>query len=331
MAFTMLHCWCADGHSTGTLSQELTAVTGASVSTAVYRPGNTASLQHTNGFGQDCYLPFPSSMSSWVFGCSMRIPALNVRILQARLSSRQFYVNVSAAGGIVVDVYDGPDYTGSVSGQVAINTWFWIAIKATMASGSGGSLQVAVNGVECINVTGVSTSEYGTSTSVMVVDGPWSSAVNIGGYVVGTGDLPSDTMIVELPITAGSADDFTPSASTNVSCVDDAAPDGDTTHNVSSTTGQRDLFVVGALPSGVAGVAHGLQVVLFASTDSASRTIKAISKKSGTEVLSSAAGVNVGYASRGYNVFLNDPSTGSPWGAASAIVGSEIGYEIQAP
>jgi hypothetical protein len=71
-----------------------------------------------------------------------------------------------------------------------------------------------------------------------------------------------------LPTTAGEYAAWTPSASTNVSNVDEAAPDSDTTYNSTDVEDEIDSFNVTDI-SVPAATIYGLQVGIFARKESA--------------------------------------------------------------
>lgn len=134
-------------------------------------------------------------------------------------------------------------------------------------------------------------------------------------------------------ITGGSGVQFTPSASTNVSNIDDVVPgahDGDTTYNESSTAAHKDFFQVasgvftGMTPSSI----HYVRTKYWArAADGGAHTMRSNSKAGGTTVNGTTINLGSGYAMF-EDVFYQDPSTSAAWASFSAITGAEFSYEL---
>jgi hypothetical protein len=139
------------------------------------------------------------------------------------------------------------------------------------------------------------------------------------------GDVRAD----QAPLSADSAVDFVPLSSTNVSNVDDATPDDDTTYNASSTPGDVDLFTLSGYSAG-AGVILGVRTRVKAKkTDAGARTFRSKISSGGTPSNGATAGLATSYAWHEQYDYV-DPDTGVAWANSAAINATLVGYEVVA-
>lgn len=153
-------------------------------------------------------------------------------------------------GGLALYRANGvsPILVGVATDCIATDRWHWIEIKALMAT--SGNVEVRVDGVTVLNVAGDfrdSTSDpltrirlfgsrYERQYDELIICDSTGSTFN---------DFFGDTRIVAtVPDADGSVVNWTASAGTNVSCVDDAlgAYNDDTDYISSSTADQESLF-----------------------------------------------------------------------------------------
>lgn len=124
---------------------------------------------------------------------------------------------------------------------------------------------------------------------------------------------------------------FTPSASTNESNIDDAAfHDGDTTYNESSTVGHVDRFTVTDQASTPAATFAVVQHTIARKTDAGGATLHnrivsgAATQESADFVLTTTFAHYCDYTAVG-----KDPNTSAAWGT-TAVNSVKAGYEYQA-
>lgn len=131
--------------------------------------------------------------------------------------------------------------------------------------------------------------------------------------------------ILQLPITANDAVQWTPSAGANWENIDESQADT-TTFNTSTTPGHRDIFLHGALGF-VPERIYGVQVVTCSRKDEAgTRVTKNILKSGASEVLGEA---NYQTESWRYyrDFFATDPATSAEWTVAG-VNATKVGYEL---
>lgn len=226
---------------------------------------------------------------------------------------------------------------GSSAGAVVPfdEVYRYIEWKVTLHN-SAGAIQVWVNGVSVINLSGIDTTNtanaYATHHRIGQIAG--NQRCRFDDYYVLNGDSGSNTplgdcRVVPLAVTgAGNSTQFTPSAGSNFQNVDDTNPNDDTDYNASSTAGHKDLFAL-ADSAVTAGTVHGLQVITRARKDDAgARTMRNLIRTNGTDFESGDFAMADSYQSFG-EVWDVNPDTAAAW-TISDINALEAGYKVQA-
>lgn len=191
-------------------------------------------------------------------------------------------LNLFRAGG------GAPVLVATALNCIGVARWHWIEIKATMQT--SGSVEVKVDGVTVINVTATDFRDGASDTltgfrmygsryfrqydEIIICDDTGATFNTFFG----------DMRIAQaVPDADGSVVDWTASAGTDVSCVDDAlaAYDDDTTYIESSTTDQESLF------SHAAFTLTGVNVVKFVqlstlARDDGTNTLRQLVRSGGT-------------------------------------------------
>lgn len=260
-------------------------------------------------------------------------PALSNMIHTLESATQHFRVAYNGDDTFTI-TRNGTALTGGVSSVCGItaNTWFtfefWFKISDTV-----GDFELRINGVAVATGNGTSDTKNGL-TGIMtnfligtpvaggytldVDDLWWASGIDFQGDVRAIGNVAN---------AAGNYAQWAPLASTNVSQVDDATPDGDTSYNSSATVGHIDSFAFAAL-----GVASGATVVgvlsrnIVRKDDAAGRTIQNLMRIAATDYVSATSpGLSTSYAA--YEDFrLLNPNTAAAWTVAG-VDGTEFGYK----
>jgi hypothetical protein len=287
-----------------------------------------------DGFVVGCYVTIsslPGPFGAFLFG----IYDAGTLHLSLRLNS-DFTISVLRGSGTVLGTSGVTGLSAGVGGYIE-----W---KGTISdTASAGSLVVRVNN------TAVYTS-VGTLDTKNTANATWNAfgigqLVDGGGSNVftGTGTLDFDDLYVLdqsgsssndflgdcridalIPSGAGTTTQFTPSASTNVSNIDDATPDGISTYNSSATVGHIDTFAIPNAPV-VGGTVLGVQHCIYAEKgDAGTCTIGAVVRHSGTDYIATAQGPSTAF---GYLLFPQDqnPGTAAAW-TESGFNAIEAGY-----
>lgn len=221
--------------------------------------------------------------------------------------------------------------TGSTA--IAFDAYHAMAVKVLIAN-SGGLFEVVVDGVtltysgdtqNTANAT-VSQAQFGSNESGSF-DHRWDDWVSIDSSVAGSGYLTDPRVCCRLPNGAGNYTQWTPLSGTNVSNVDDAAPDGDTTYNESATAGQKDSFALPALPV-TTGIVYAQNIKsLVRKTDAGARTVRNLVRSAGIDQTGATVTPGTTYGQI-HDVFEQD-ATPADWTIATSN-SLEAGYELVA-
>lgn len=254
--------------------------------------------------------------------------------------TRQFSIGVNASRQLVAHRGSsvGGTLLGTSTSAFSSSISYHIQVKVLIHA-SAGTVDVLVNGVSWLTLTGVNTRGAAATT----LGGIWIGQASTGDsctfnfddlYVCDTAgaannDFLGDRKVVALlPSGAGSSTQFTPSAGSNFQNVDESAPDDDTTYNSSSTIGHKDLYAMGDLAS-TAGTISGVMTSFRARKDDAgTRTLKSKIKSGATEGNGTDRNLSTSYVT--YNdMFEQNPDTSAPW-TGSGVNGMEAGVEVVA-
>lgn len=219
--------------------------------------------------------------------------------------------------------------------------WFYLEIGGTIATGTGGSMTVKVNGVTVMSLTGANTASAGTTGIAFV---QWSVSSDNGNpqYTLqvahlyacdNTGSAPYNTYLGDIrvqsifPGSAGSSTQFTPTgASTNWQAVGVAPPAISTRYTSDSTVGDSDLFTVAGVTTGA--VVLAVVVKTMAAKNSPGARTVANKLKSGTAATVSGTAKSLGTSPAVIkDVFTTDPNTSASW-ASAGVNAAQIGYGI---
>lgn len=227
---------------------------------------------------------------------------------------------------------------GTTSATLTVAVEAYLELKVLLHV-SAGTVDVRVNGVSVLALTGQNTANSGTTWNAIAL-GQYDVGSAVGNlhtldfddlYVLdGSGSAPWQDFLgdcrvdVRLP-SAGALAQFTPSAGSNYQNIDDTAPDDDSTYNATSTTGYTDTFVVEDAP--VAGAAlYGVQVSLSAKkTDAGTCSLASVVRESSSNQVAAAQNPSTSYAYL-RTVYQVDPHTSAQWTEAN-FNAAEFGYQ----
>lgn len=301
--------------------------------------GHAAGLQKTNPNG------------SWASGVACfgyqfnTTPAAAHTFFSVRDSSTT-HLSFVLNGSGTISVYRGTSggtLLGTSASALSNVTWYHVRLKWTIHD-STGTVEVYVNGTKTgwIDLAGQDTRNAGNATwdNILVLSSGGGTTSYFDDFILldsDTSDGANDLTDIEgTPIVGcvrpstgdGTRADFTPSTGTdNGAMVDEAAPDGDTTHNESDTAGHIDTYNFPAL--GVTGTIHGIQVTNTArKTDAGTRTIAAAAYIGSTDYAGANANIDTAYAMYP-QVWAENPATASPW-QVSEIDAAEFGVKLVA-
>lgn len=308
------------------------SVTGASKVTGVFSLGSAQRYLNAN---RTIQRTLSSAATKWVaFHFRLEsLPASDVALVIFRESTTTHTdIRVTAAGAIRA-TRAGTSLGISSTGLITTNTWYWLAVQVTIDN-SAGVVSVSLNNSSILSLTSQDTQNGGTAAITNIQINSVSSGNNDwDNLAMGdtTGSAPTNAMPTEewrintqLPSGAGSSAQFTPSASTNQSNVDDATSDGDSTYNSSTTAGHVDLFAIANFD---AGVVRAVQTNIAARRDDAGpREIREKCRSDGANYNGSTQAITGSYVV--YREIRHvDPDTSAAW-ASAALDAAEFGYEL---
>lgn len=222
---------------------------------------------------------------------------------------------------------------GLSSAVIAINTWYWLAIKVTI-NDSTGTVDVRVNSTSVLALTGQDTRNGGSG----IIDNIQVNSVSSGNNdfdnlaildTTGsspTNDIPTEEWRIDTQTAtgAGNSTQFTPSTGSNWQNVDDATSDGDSTYNSSSTSGHTDLFAIADFSG---GTPRAVQVNIAARRDDAGpREIREKCRSGSTNYSGTTQAITSAYLVY-RQIRETDPATSAAWTGPN-LNSAEFGYEL---
>lgn len=132
------------------------------------------------------------------------------------------------------------------------------------------------------------------------------------------------------PSAAGNYAEFTPSASTNQSNVDDVHHDADTTYNSSSTVNHRDSFQMGAIPASTGTVAAIQHRLVARKDDAGVKTLAPFQRQSSTDYVGTGQNLTTAYVHYREIVETNPDTAVAYTVAEMQATSPEFGYKVTA-
>lgn len=245
-----------------------------------------------------------------------------------RASAFQCWFRLNTNG--TISAYRGSTLLGTTAVALQQNVQQYVEFKVTVATGAGGAIDVYIDNVNQLSLSGINTANTGTSGWDEFCLGPCATSVNSANSSVwhmddlyvndGSGGENDDVwgtvqIMTDLPTGDGDDSVWAPSAGSNFQNVDDAAPDDDATYNEAATAGDRDLYT---FPSwAAAGEIKAVEILALArKTDAGTSTVKVVTKSGGTLANGATQGLGSTYAYIS-EVFDQDPIAAAPWDPAS--------------
>jgi hypothetical protein len=260
-------------------------------------------------------------------------------------ATRQIWVGLNGAGFIEVHRTDKAGaLLGTSSEHTAIGSeWHYYEYKVVLNAAGAGMVVVRLDGVQVLNLTGITTSSLTSNVrylSMFQSSSTGTSAQYDDMYVCddtdGTAtqgrannDFLGDVRVASLyPTSAGDSTGWTPSTGANWSCVDETTPSTtDYVSILSTSTGTRDLYNVTDLAASVALV-YGVRVSLYAlKSDAGAALVKPVLKENGVVTASVAQGLSTAAAAVHGPMIMAKPSDGSVF-APSDVNALQIGVEV---
>lgn len=325
-----------DHYATANIGKKWPIYTAALIS-ASGRNGSCAEMASNDVMAQVF-----DSQATWIVGFAFNVDSYASASTGAPLlrfkdtAVLHFDLRINSAGKLLVTRNGTILTTGTTTLTEA--TWYYIETKVTIGDAGAGSYQVKLNGADEIhNAGGVvagDTRNAGNASANRIELGEFSGASLLfddlymcDGAGATNNDFLGDCRVEALlPSGAGNAAQFTPSAGSNYQNVDDAAADGDTTYNASSTSGHIDSFAMGNLTM-TSGTIYGVQTNLWARKDDAgTRGLKPHFRISATDYARTTVNLTDTYLDR-LAIEETNPNTAAAWDVGG-VNGAEFGYKV---
>lgn len=219
---------------------------------------------------------------------------------------------------------------GTTSASLSTGVSAFIEFKGTIDN-SAGTASVYINGVLALSLTGIdSQATANTSWNGVLIGGQIGTDGASGAhdsendfddfYVFDqSGSSPWNNVVGDVRVarlkatTDGATTTLTTSTGTDhAALIDEEPPNDDTDYNHTSTTGNKDTYVMEDLP--ISGVqVYAVQVVVAnKKVDPANASIAGVVRHSGTDYDSASQAQSTAYAFNRF-MFQTNPGTSNPW------------------
>jgi len=332
MAHRRIHGF--EGYFSADVSAVFTVQSGTTqITTSGPRTGLRCMLIN-NGYAEETF----DNQATWIVGGAFAPQALSAThpiIALVDAGTVQIHVDIHTDGSI--KAYRGTG-TGNLLGTstgvtLSVATYYYIEVKATIHD-STGSIEVLVNGITRLLLTGIDTKV----TANAYANAVRLAAAGSGGVLIddvyindGSGaednDFWGDVKVYPVLPTSDSAagNSWTPSTgSDKFATVDEAAQNGDTDYISSTTPGDRQLF--GFAPFAGLGAIKAVQLSAFVrKDDGATREVKLTARPGSTNHDGAVQAVPSSYARKAES-WTKDPDTAAAW-VQSDLNASEFGVK----
>jgi hypothetical protein len=243
-----------------------------------------------------------------------------------------------------VSIYRGDPVAGNytligsaITGLVS-SGWAYVEVKATIGTGTSGAVSVSVNGNRIVNLTGLNTSNDGTTAVNGVALGAYDgnglgfTASYDNVYVLDTlGPGPNNSVlgptrvVTRIPV-ANATVAFTPLANANWQEVSDASMDANISYNFSTSIPSTDTYSAFALPTTTSEIFAVQVKAAVRKDDAGNRVMTTAIVSAGTTNAGASVALSPNYVYIA-DIYPLDPHTGSSW-TTPAVNASTFGYTV---
>lgn len=324
-------------------NSQLDYSTGCSIETGRGGVGQCMSWRHYLTYFHTPALQTEQAGNTWIVGFAWRKP------IYASGDNQFFQIKRSSNGTVFGLSYIGETYL-RVDGQSELGrydvlrypmTWYYIEIKVTINNSPNGSWELRINGNTIDSATGVDTA-YGSDLSDHVFfqgfgdsATPASQGKTDDIYICdASGSVNNDFLgpiVVRTISPDADGDDeqwATSSGVDSYALVNETSPaDDDSDYIEDTTTGNRTLFTMGNVPSGMTGIVGVQQWTDCRVTDATSYDLKQTIKQNSTLYPNSAQTISSQSFAQYYDILETDPDTGVAW-TESGLNAVQSGVEV---
>lgn len=320
-----------DGYATAQIANKWTYAT-ASVAIQASGGRNGTNGLRLPGNSHYVYEELPSSYNTIYMGFAMKADNITFggRAFLALYEGSTLHVDFRMADdtGKIYATRNGTTLGTTTNQVIYPNTWAHIQVKVYIHD-SAGTIDVLVNGVNVLSLSGIDTKNDGTGVinCVRLSFGPWSASTYFDDVWVSDSELLGDCRIeCILPSGSGATTQWDASAGNNYECVDENTPNSDTDYVSTATADEIDTYAFSNLTT-TAGTVKGVQVSAFARKDDAgSRSIALVSRPGSTDRVGDTKALADSY--NYYSQILDEnPDTEAAW-TISEVNASEFGVKL---
>lgn len=244
--------------------------------------------------------------------------------------TEQISIRTNASSVLIVSRSGTTLATGTTT--LSVGVWYYIELKFTIATGTGGSVELHLNGAtEIASTSGLNTRSTANTQwngfhfiTVCNIDDLYCLDTSTGSNT----DFWGPVRIAALYTTAaGSHTDWTSNGGTNEGNVSEQFEDGDGSFNQSSTANQVDSFPVQHLPA-ASGTVFAVKETVFAKYDGgAARSVAPFQRIGGSDYPGTGQAPGASWAAIS-QIYDTQPVAGSPAWDIATVNGMEIGYKL---
>lgn len=325
-----------DHYNSSAIGEKWNSWNGSIYSTSGRRGGGCIGL--TNRF-YNGYKNLGTSDTTWIFGAAFRYGSLGRDLFAfCEGSTNHCYISTNSSGYLEVRNGSGTLLGTSTGATINTNNWTFIEMKVYVHS-SAGTVDVRINGVSVLSLTGKNTRNGGSGILSTLYIGQTSTAVCFDGYIddlylcnssgstntTFLGDVRIDTL---LPTGDGNYTQFTPSTGTaHYSNVNKTTP-STTPYNSSATSGQRDSYTFPTLASLTSQTIYGIQINAAAlKSDAGARSLGTMSRLSSTDKDGAGAAMST---TQTYISEIQETDPASAAWTESSINSAQFGVKVTA-
>lgn len=253
-------------------------------------------------------------------------------------ASVQCGISINAAGKLIF--WRGTNATVIATGTTVLSgsSWYFLEAKVTFHNTTG-AYEIRLGGVTEMSGSGANTRSTANNQAsgirwISVASGSVCSMLDIDDTYIcdtsGSGPLNDFLGVIRVEtefVTSNDSVQWTPSASTNNTNVDDPQANDDTDYNSDATAGHIDLFNHGNLSSTPVTIFSVAVTSRARKDDVTARTYRNKLKSSTTVGNGATTSLDTTYKWI-RDQFDTDPATAAAWASAAAVNGTKIGYEV---
>ncbi|MHC4238560.1 MAG: hypothetical protein ACYSUC_02210 [Planctomycetota bacterium] len=287
---------------------------------------------------------FDPGVSNIFVGFAFKVPSLTFlnELLWLREGDTTHINFETDTGGVLRCERNGTFLGASPAGTIFENTWHYLECHVIVADGTGGSVEVRIDGATVINLSSIDTRNGGNGVIDTVLfdfaTGGVQATIDDFYILDTTGTAPQNTFLGDVHVNAvlpdgdgfSSAFDttFPSSPTTHYTKVDESPHTGDTDYNETPTVNDVDLFDYAALPT-ITGGSTVISVKAAAASkkpDGSLAQMRLVTRPTSTTFNGAKTNTLQSDYKYKFEIWDDDPQASAAW-TDSTINAAEFGVE----